>query len=156
MITKQGFEALKERYGVLLDRQKGVAEEIARARADSTEEENQSLMSAIEEQSKLDKQIMDISAKISKLKVIDPSQIENNGTIRFGFIAEVINVDTEEVSRYQICGVDEVDLSGKDIKKISIESPVGRELIGKSVGDEVDIILPQSEYILEVLSVEKP
>ena len=86
---------------------------------------------------------------LSKAEVIDPSKLTGKD-IKFGAKVLLIDLDTDEEANYQIVGDIESDFKEK---KISISSPIAKALIGKSVGDEVDVNTPGGGKSYEIIKV---
>jgi transcription elongation factor GreA len=87
---------------------------------------------------------------LSRAEVIDLSTLSGD-TIKFGAIVKLIDEDTDEKSTYQIVG--EFEANVKD-GKISIISPIARALIGKSVGDSVEVNTPGGGKSYEILKIK--
>ena len=87
---------------------------------------------------------------IARAEVIDISKLSGK-TAKFGAIVKLADEDTEERVRYQIVGPFEADLSKG---KISITAPLGRALIGKGVGDSVEVQTPSGTKSYEVVTVK--
>ena len=124
---------------------------IAEAREHGDLKENAEYHAAREQQGFCEGRIQDIEAKLSNAQIIDVSKIANNGKVIFGSTVTIVNVETDEEVSYQIVGDDE-----SDIKKnlISINSPIARGLIGKSLDDEISITTPGGVVDYEIIKVE--
>lgn len=124
---------------------------IAEAREHGDLKENAEYHAAREQQGFCEGRIQDIEAKLSNAQIIDVSKIANNGKVIFGSTVTIVNVETDEEVTYQIVGDDE-----SDIKKnlISINSPIARGLIGKSLDDEISITTPGGVIDYEIIKVE--
>lgn len=94
--------------------------------------------------------IKDLEDKLARAEIIDPSKLSGD-KVRFGATVSLLNLDTDEEVRYQIVGADEADI---DQGRISISAPLARALIGKSVGDEVQVQLPAGVRHYEVSAVD--
>ena len=108
---------------------------IAEARAHGDLSENAEYHAAKEEQAHNETRIMELEDLLSKAEVIDPSKLSGED-IKFGAKVILIDLDTDEEAKYQIVGDIESDFKEK---KISISSPIAKALIGKSIGDEVEV-----------------
>ena len=86
---------------------------------------------------------------ISRAEVIDPSMIDGN-TVTFGTTIVVANEDTDEEHTYAIVGPYEADISKS---WISTSSPIGNALIGKKVGDSVEVTTPRGAKSYEILKI---
>ena len=122
---------------------------IAEARAHGDLSENAEYHAAKEEQAHNETRIMELEDLLSKAEVIDPSKLTGKD-IKFGAKVLLIDLDTNEEANYQIVGDIESDFKEK---KISISSPIAKALIGKSVGDEVDVNTPGGGKSYEIIKV---
>lgn len=142
---RQELERLKTK-----DRPKVIAD-IAEARAHGDLKENAEYHAAREQQGFIEGRIRELEYKLSQAQIIDVSKIPHTGKVIFGVTVELINLDTDETVRYQIVGDDEADIKAR---KISVNSPIARSLIGKEEGDIAAVNTPSgvSEYeITEVV-----
>ena len=149
-ITKKGYEALQaelERYKKV-ERPKNIREiEEARAHGDITE--NAEFEAAKERQSHIDGRIRDLEHKLAEAQIIDTSNLSNEKVV-FGVTVTVKDLQTEKEQRYTLVGPDEGDLKNG---KLSVQSPVGRALIGKRVGDTLEVQTPAKVVEYEVLNI---
>ncbi|GAB7563436.1 transcription elongation factor GreA [Methylobacillus methanolivorans] len=151
-ITVKGAELLKAELQRLrsVDRP-DVIQAIAEARALGDLSENAEYDAAKERQSFIEGRIAEIEAKLSNAMVIDPTTLNAEGRCVFGATVEVEELDSGEVSTYQIVGDDEADIKAG---KISIGSPIARALIGKVEGDVAEVVAPGGLRSYEVLNVQ--
>jgi transcription elongation factor GreA len=150
-ITPAGHAALKKRIRQLIEVERPaivLAIEIARAHGDLSE--NAEYDTAKDKQGMIEAVLRDLKAKFSLAEVIDPSTMEGD-VVRFGATVSLEDVDTAEELVYQIVGGVEADLN---LGKLSIESPIGRALIGKEVDDEVVINVPKGRRTVLITGVE--
>lgn len=151
-MTKQGEEALRAELSRLKQVERPrIIQAIAEAREHGDLKENAEYHAAREQQGFCEGRIKDIEAKLSHAHVIDISQIENSGKVIFGVTVTLINLDTDQEVTYQIVGEDEADVKGG---KLSVTSPIARALIGKEVGDEVNVTTPGGIVSYEIDAVE--
>ena len=122
---------------------------IAEARAHGDLSENAEYHAAKEEQAHNETRIMELEDLLSKAEVIDPSKLSGKD-IKFGAKVILIDLDTDEKAKYQIVGDVESDFKEK---KISISSPIAKALIGKTVGDEVEVNTPGGGKNYEIVKV---
>mgnify|MGYP001267091077 FL=1 len=122
---------------------------ISEARAHGDLSENAEYHAAKEEQGHNETKIMELEDLLSKAEAIDPSSLEGND-VKFGAKIVLVDVDTDEEANYQIVGDIESDFKKK---KISISSPLAKALIGKSVGDEVEVNTPGGGKSFEIIEV---
>lgn len=149
-MTREGFEKLQSELKQLktVDRHE-VIKAIASARELGDLSENAEYHAARERQGFIEGRIAELEDKLSRADVIDV-QLLSGDTIKFGARATLIDEDTDENVAYQIVGDDESNLSKG---KISLSSPLAKALIGKSVGDSVDVRTPGGVKSYEVVSV---
>jgi len=149
-MTAGGFAALevelKERQQVERPR---IIQAIAEARALGDLSENAEYHAAKEAQSLNEGRIMELESLIGRADIIDVSKLGGD-TIKFGATVTLIDDDTEEQKLYQIVGEPESDVKSG---KVSIGSPIARALIGKKVGDSVQVNTPGGGKSYEVVSV---
>lgn len=141
---RQELERLKTK-----DRPKVIAD-IAEARAHGDLKENAEYHAAREQQGFIEGRIREIEYKLSQAQVIDVSKIPHSGKVIFGVTVELINLDTDETVRYQIVGDDEADIKSR---KISVNSPIARSLIGKEEGDIATVNTPSGVVEYEITEV---
>lgn len=127
-----------------------VIDAIAEARAHGDLKENAEYHAAREQQSFIEGRIIEIEGKLSVAQIIDVTQITNTGKIIFGTTVSLVNTETQEPVTYQIVGDDEADIKKN---KISISAPIARALIGKFVGDVIEVKTPESSTEYEILDV---
>ena len=150
-ITKQGFEALSKRLKQLLEVERPqIVRDIEVARSHGDLKENAEYHSAKEKQGFIEAKINQLNEMIANCDVIDISKLSGD-TVKFGATVTYVNVDTEEEITYTILGQDESDIA---MKKISITSPIARALLGKSVGDEVEIAVPKGKITVEISEIK--
>lgn len=150
-ITAEGFakmEAeLKHRKSV---ERPAIIEAISEARAHGDLSENAEYHAAKEKQSFNEGYIKDLEDKISRADIIDPKTFSGD-VVKFGATVKVVDEDTDEKKTYQIVGEYEADL---ETGKISIVSPLARALIGKKVGDSIEVNTPKGAKGYEILKVD--
>ncbi|PVY75952.1 transcription elongation factor GreA [Tamilnaduibacter salinus] len=128
-----------------------VIEAIAEAREHGDLKENAEYHAAREQQSFIEGRIQEIESKLAGAQVIDITSINNTGKVIFGVTVTLINADTDEEVRYQICGEDEADVKAG---RLSVTSPIARALIGKSEGEVVEVKVPSGTVEYEIDQVE--
>jgi len=150
-MTAQGKAKLEEELKQLktVERPK-VITEIATARAHGDLSENAEYDAAKEKQSFIEGRIKEIDDKLARAQVINPKEIKTDKIV-FGATIELLDVDNEEKKQFQIVGVDEVDIKAG---RLSIESPVARQLLNKTAGDVVTVKVPKGDVEYEILSVK--
>jgi len=152
-ITPEGHKNMQEELKRLksVERPK-VIESIAEARGHGDISENAEYDAAKEQQAFLEKRIRDLENRIANANVVDPSTMSTEKVV-FGVQVTVQNLESGEEVSYQIVGADEADAA---IGRISVTSPVARALIGKTVGDVVQVQIPRGLLELEVMDIALP
>ena len=152
-ITPDGLKKLQEELKRFksVERPK-VIEAIAEARGHGDISENAEYDAAKEHQAFLEKKIRDHANKIANADVVDPAAMSTERVV-FGLQVTVQDLDSGEEISYQIVGMDEADIAEQ---RISISSPVARALIGKTVGDVVQVQIPRGMRELEILGISNP
>ena len=152
VLTREGFEKLeKELENLKVNRRKEVSERIKKALAFGDLSENSEYDEAKNEQAKIEARIADIEVTIKNCKVIDDKKLSNN-KIHIGSKVKVHDCSFNEDYTYKIVGSNESDpLNGC----ISDESPVGKALLGASVGDEIAVETPGGVVNYNVLEIGK-
>lgn len=150
-MTERGYQRLVEELQRLktVERPKNV-QEIEEARALGDLSENAEFHAAKDRQSLLDVQIREIEDKVARAQVIDISKLSGDKIV-FGATVKLVDGDTEETVVYKIVGDHEAE--PKD-GRISVSSPVARSLIGRRVGDEVEVKTPAGVRSFEVLALD--
>jgi len=149
--TALGLEAIKAELTKLKTEERpAVIKAIADAREHGDLSENAEYHAARERQSFIEGRVAELEDVVSRAEVINASQITGE-TITFGTSVMVADEDTDEESEYAIVGPYEADLS-KGL--ISTSSPIAKALIGKRVGDSVEVTTPRGLKSYEVLSIK--
>ncbi|KAB0267100.1 transcription elongation factor GreA [Microvirga brassicacearum] len=140
-------EELKQRQQV--DRPR-IIQAISEARALGDLSENAEYHAAKEAQSLNEGRVLELESLISRAEVIDVAKLSGD-RIKFGAVVRLVDEDTEEEKTYQIVGDPEADVrSGR----VSISSPIARALMGKTVGDTVEVTTPGGGKSYEVVGVK--
>ena len=150
-MTAGGYQALDNELKRLKTVERpSVIAAISEAREHGDLSENAEYHAAKERQGWIEGQIAEIEDKLARAQVIDVSKL--SGTqVKFGATVSLVDEDTEDEARYQIVGEHEADVKGG---RISISSPIARAIIGKEVGDVVEVNTPGGVKSYEILKVE--
>lgn len=150
-ITKNGLEKLAQEIKHLkyVARPK-IIEAIAQAREFGDLSENAEYHAARESQSFVEGRILDLEDKIARSEIINIAKLSGK-IIKFGATVQLIDDETDEEVIYQIVGEYEADINKK---RISIVSPIAKALIGKSVGDIVEVLTPKGSRSYDVVAVQ--
>ena len=141
------MEELKQRQSV---ERPAIIAAIAEARSHGDLSENAEYHAAKEQQSLNEGRIAELEDLLSRAEVIDISKLSGKN-VKFGATVTLVDEDTEEEKTYQIVGDQEADVKSG---KISISSPIARELIGKTAGDTVEVSAPGGSRSYEILKVK--
>ena len=151
-MTVRGSDALRaELHELKTVKRPEIVASIAEAREHGDLKENAEYHAAREQQGFCEGRIQDIEAKLSNAQVIDIAKIPNSGKVIFGSTVTLLNIDTDAEVTYQIVGDDEADIKQN---RISVNSPIARGLIGKSVDSEIEIKTPGGIVEYEIIAVE--
>ena len=123
---------------------------IAEAREHGALSENAEYHAAKEKQSFIEGRVAELEDKLARAEVIDVTKLKGDKVV-FGATVTLIDADTEKEVTYRIVGEDEADISKG---KVSIQSPIARALIGKTVGDEAEVAAPGGARVYEIENVE--
>lgn len=149
-MTKEGFHALEKELKKLKSEERpAVIEAIATARAHGDLSENAEYHAARERQSFIEGRIKELEGVISAAHIIDPTAFEGD-TVKFGARVLIYDEDSEVEMSYRIVGHYEADAN---VGKISVNAPIARALIGKAVGDSVEVHTPQGRKSYEIVEV---
>ncbi|MEM7423028.1 MAG: transcription elongation factor GreA [Pseudomonadota bacterium] len=149
-LTRSGYDALNEELKTLKEVERpAVIKAIAEAREHGDLSENAEYHSAREKQSFVEGRIKELEGMIGRADVIDPAKIAGD-TIKFGATVKVVDEDTDEENVYQIVGEAEADLNQG---KLNLRSPLARALIGKEVGDSIEVNTPGGGRSYEILDI---
>ncbi len=149
-MTATGFNRLQEE----LKRLKGtdrpaVIRALAEAREHGDISENAEYHAARERQSFIEGRLAELEDKIARAEVIDVSKLSGK-QVKFGATVTLEDEESEEKAVYQIVGEDEADVSKG---RLSVTSPLARALIGKGVGESVEVSTPRGARSYEVVRV---
>jgi transcription elongation factor GreA len=150
-MTAGGLIALERELRQLkfTDRQEVIkAIEVAREHGDLSE--NAEYHAAREKQSFIEGRVLELESVISLADVIDPAKLSGD-VVRFGATVKLADEDTDGKSTFQIVGTYEADI---DNGLLSVTSPTARALIGKSLGDSVEVTTPGGSKSYEIIKVD--
>ena len=149
-MTTGGYEGLKSELQTLKTNDRPtVIKAIAEAREHGDLSENAEYHAARDRQSFIEGRIAEIEDKISRADVIDVSKLSGK-TVRFGATVTIADEETDEETTYQIVGEHEADIADG---RLSVAAPSARALIGKSVGDSVEVVTPRGQKDYEIIKV---
>lgn len=146
-LTKDGVAELEEEHKSLVGQRGDVAERIKTAREFGDLAENAEYQTARHDQEKLESRIAEIEHILQNVEVIKAPKGGNGGKVQLGSFVTLQNGSTK---KFQVVGTVEADpLEGK----ISDESPLGKAVLGKKVGDEVEIVTPAETTTYKIVEI---
>lgn len=149
-ITKKGYEALQAELIRLRKKERPqVIQDIAEAREHGDLRENAEYKAAKERQQLIDIRIAEIEAKLADSQIIDVTNVTSE-TVVFGATVKIMDLESQQEKQYTLVGQEEADLKNGTI---SVQSPIGRALIGHRVGDIVEVHRPAglAEYEIQTI-----
>lgn len=150
-MTATGFARMEEELRNLKSVERpAIIEAIAEARSHGDLSENAEYHAAREKQSFIEGRILDLEDKQSRAEVIDFSKMATD-TVKFGATVTVVDEETDKEQTFQIVGEYEANT---DNNMLSLTAPLPRALIGKSVGDSVEVPTPKGGKAYEILAIE--
>jgi transcription elongation factor GreA len=145
----EGYEKLTAELKALREERPKIVEAIEEARAHGDLSENAEYHSAKERQGQVEASIGDLEDRVSRAQIIDPTSLSGDRIV-FGATVTLLDDDDKKV-RYQIVGQTEADAK---VGRISYNSPLGRALIGRKVGDEIEVTVPSGDRFYVVKKIE--
>src|SRR5438270_10221341 len=140
-ITRAGAERLhKELLGLLNAERPKVTAEVSAAAAQGDRSENAEYIYGKKRLREIDRRMHFLQKRLRALTIVDPTEQKDVGRVYFGAIVSLQNEEDGAQSTYQLVGPDETDMK---TGKISVESPVGKALLGRSKGDTVVVNRPK-------------
>ncbi len=149
-MTAAGYAALEAELKRLTTVERPrIIQAISEARTHGDLSENAEYHAAKEQQGLNEARIAEIEEKLGRAEIIDLSKVSGD-TVKFGATVTLLDEDTEEKRSYQIVGEMESDVKAG---RISIGSPMARALIGKRVGDSVEVATPRGARSYEIIGL---
>ena len=148
-MLEEGHRKLNEELRRLKNERPEIVEAIEAARAHGDLSENAEYHAAKERQGQIEATIADLEDKLSRAMVIDPMTLSGD-KIAFGATVTLLDEDEKKVT-YQLVGQAEADANQG---RISYNSPLGRALIGRQKGDEVEVSTPSGDRYYEIKKIE--
>jgi len=150
-ITLAGFKKLEEELANLKHKERPkITEEISEAREHGDLKENAEYHAAREKQSFLEGKIALYETYVTKAEVVDVGKLSGSKVV-FGATITIYDEEEDKEKQYKIVGEYEADI---DKNLLAFDSPISRALIGKEEGDEVQVKMPKTTKIYEIVKVE--
>ena len=151
LLTAEGAEKLREELARLKKTERPrVIEAIAEARSHGDLSENAEYEAARDEQGFIEGRIAELEDQLARAEVVDPGKLHAEGKVVFGALVDLYDVEAGAEVTYQIVGELEADLQHG---RISMSSPIGRALIGKEEGEELEVVTPGGTRGYEIVKV---
>ena len=152
-ISRMGFNRLRKELENLERRERhDVIRAIEVAREHGDLKENAEYHAAKERQGHIEGRILDLKDKLSRAEVIDCSDVSCDRAV-FGTVITMLDLDEDVEVTYQLLGPEESDV---EQGVISLQSPLGRAILGKEVGDEVKVVTPGGVREFEIIDIAAP
>jgi transcription elongation factor GreA len=145
----EGYEKLTAQLNALREERPRIVEAIEEARGHGDLSENAEYHAAKERQGQIEAQLAELEDRVTRAQIIDPATLSGDKVV-FGATVTVLD-DDDKPQRYQIVGQAEADARQG---RISYDSPLGRALIGKQAGDEVEVTVPSGDRFYLVKKIE--
>ena len=151
-LTQKGYEKLKEELDFLKhDKRRQVAKQLEKARAMGDLSENAEYDAAKEAQAYLEKKIRELEDKLSRARIIEHENIPSD-KVYVGAKVKLLDKDTDEALEYLMVSPPEADYAQN---KLSMESPIGKALMGHKVGDVIEIKVPAGLLTYQILEISR-
>jgi transcription elongation factor GreA len=151
-LTEEGLIKMKEELQFLKSKERArIAQAIAEARAQGDLSENAEYDAAKEEQGHLEARIAKMETTISQARIVNESHIDASKAYILSTVV-VKNLKNGSTQSYTLVSPEEADLAEG---KISIKSPIGQGLLGKEVGDVVEIKVPAGTVSMEIVDISR-
>ena len=148
--TEQGLQNLKDELNHLKNVERpNITKEIAEARDKGDLSENAEYDAAKEAQGMLEAKIVKLETQLSQARVLDESELDTS-SVHLLTKVTIKNIDNDAVLIYTIVPESEADLMEK---KISVESPIAKGLLGKKVGEIAEIEVPSGMMKFEIIAI---
>jgi transcription elongation factor GreA len=145
----EGYEKLTADLKVLREERPRIVDAIEEARAHGDLSENAEYHAAKERQGQVEAQIADLEDRVSRAQIIDPASLSGDRVV-FGATVTLLD-DDDKKNKYQIVGQTEADAKAG---RISYNSPLGKALIGRKVGEEVEVTVPAGDRSYQIKKIE--
>lgn len=149
-MSREGYDKLKAKLDQMKNEDMSrIAEQIATARDFGDLSENAEFDAAVEAQGMLQARINDLQDKLSRAYIVDKSTLPTDRVV-FGSKVRVLDMDLNEEEDFILVGPGEEDY---DNNKILITSPIGQGLVGKQLGEEVEVPIPKGTLKLKIIEI---
>ena len=148
LFSAAGYARLESELELLrTDARRALSERLREAREDGDLDDNPALGDLLEEQGQLEQRISLLEARVRSAEIVEPSA---DGRAGIGTLVRVRDFDAGSTHEYELVGPLESDVGSG---RVSVEAPVGRALVGRRPGDQLDVETPRGVLGLELLEV---
>ena len=152
-ISREGYDKIREEIRVMEEvDMPAIAERIKTAREEGDLKENAEYHDAREKQGYLQAKINQLKSKLSSCYIVEKSDLPKDVVV-FGARVTVKDLRDDMEEAYELVGPGEEDYDG-DVMKILTSSPIGQAMIGKKVGDRVEVDIPAGKLRLEIIRID--
>ena len=150
LFTKKGFEKIQAEIDYLwMEERPMVVEEVYEAAQLGDRSENAAYIYGKQRLRMIDKRLRNLKSKIKDITIVDTDSLPQSSIVQFGALVTIEN-EEEEQKTLRLVDREEID---PDQNKVSIQSPIGRALLGKEEGDSFELVLPKQTVEYEIISV---
>jgi len=151
-LSREGYDKLKNELRDLVTRgRKEIAQQIDEARSHGDLSENAEYDAAKEAQAKMESRISELEGIMANSRVLDDKNIDDSKVYVLSTVT-ILNKKTGKEMQYTLVSKDEADF---EKGKISLDSPIGKALMGKAVGETVNVKVPAGNLELEIKNIER-
>ena len=152
-ISRSGYNKLMKEL-IRLDTKElpEVRRTVAEAREEGDLKENGAYIYGRQRQGHIVGRIGELKGKLNRADIVDCTKVECDRAV-FGTVVSLLDLDTKEKVTYQLLGPEDADI---DTGSISVHSPIGRSIVGHSVGDKFIATVPRGDLHFEVIDIARP
>ncbi len=152
-ISREGYDKLREEIRVLDEiEMPAIAERIKAAREEGDLKENAEYHEARQAQGLMQAKINQLKSKLGSCYIAERSEGPKSA-VEFGARVKVRDLSDDSEEMYELVGPGEEDYEG-DVMKILTTSPIGTAMLGKKVGDKIEVAIPRGKLRMEILTIE--
>ena len=152
-ISREGYDKLREEIRILDEiEMPAIAERIKTAREEGDLKENAEYHEARQAQGLMQAKINQLKSKLASCYIAERSEGPKSA-VEFGAKVKVRDLSDDAEEMYELVGPGEEDYEG-DVMKILTTSPIGTAMLGKKVGDRIEVAIPRGKLRMEILTIE--
>ena len=129
-----------------------VQKTVAAAREEGDLKENGSYIYGRQRQGHIEGRINELKGQLNRADIVDCTKVNCDRAI-FGTVVSLLDLDTDDKVTYQLLGSADADI---DEGSISVDSPIGRAIVGHAIGDKLSVTVPSGDRNLEVIEIARP